>query len=1053
MDIPASRLISALVALFLSTVAGAQFVQQGPPTTSGGGCVGAAAALSGDQTSIIASAPCSSTPALAYVFTGSGGVWTQPASLTPIDAVGANGTETSVAINSDATTAVLGIVGDNSFAGAVWVFTRTGSTWTQQGPKLVGSSAAGAQNGASVAISSDGNTIIEGASHAGVAWVYTRTGGVWTGTPLSGTGLVNAGTQVGLSSDGNTALVVGRSSTDSHVAAWIFTRSGGAWTQQGGTLTVTGASTTCGTCPVTELSGAVSGDGNTVIIGTTSDQFYPSTAEGFPASSAGAAWVFTRSGGVWTQQGSKLLPQDSTSFRYFASAASLSSDGNVAVVSSHAGGGTTWTFTRTGSTWSQLGTALTPTRVVPGFGAGSSASMAPGGRLFVLGGAGNPEGSFWVFAWPSGATADVGVANTGPISASSGSVAHFTLSVTNGGSIAASNVTVTDRFNDDPWSGVMTFSSATPSQGSCSGGTAAVTCSLGTIAAGGSATVDVAFSIASCPVKTGASTTAYVATGTIDSNSANNSSAAAISITDAGAPLPQTAYVEAQERCTSGLPLSDDGNTMLMGNPCAGLTSDVTAPGAAYVYTRGSGGGWSLQATLAGTDHVANSQQGTSVSLSLDGNTAIIGGKNDRTQATAWVFTRNAAVWSAGTKLTAALPDGENRTYVAISGDGATAMISAASSVWFFVRQGTGWTQQAAFSSATIGSTSIRSVALSGTGDVAAAGDEGDSSFTGATWVFTRTGGTWSGPVKLTGSSSASAHLGASVALSADGNTLAAGGPFGDSSAGATWVFTRSGGSWNQQAKLHGASCNGPQQMQGFSVSLSADGNALVAGGPLEAVGAAWLFRRSGGSWSDAGRLRGGPASQTQSEGHVVAISGDGSTVAIDDSGHIKGAAWVFGSSAGGSADLAVSATSDTLNPAAPGTDVRWTIRVTNNGSAMAVGVTVNDTLPPGVTLISTTPTQGTCTGTTAIVCSVGALAAGGTATITLVVRPAPASSSAAIVDTATVSAANADPNVHNNAASVTLIPVVLVPALDDLGLALLAIALAALAMWTMRRS
>jgi hypothetical protein len=91
--------------------------------------------------------------------------------------------------------------------------------FTQQGPKLVGSGTASAQQGVSVALSSDGNTAIVGGNadnngRPGAAWVFTRSGGIWSqqGSKLVGTGAVGAagqGQSVALSADGNTAIVGG----------------------------------------------------------------------------------------------------------------------------------------------------------------------------------------------------------------------------------------------------------------------------------------------------------------------------------------------------------------------------------------------------------------------------------------------------------------------------------------------------------------------------------------------------------------------------------------------------------------------------------------------------------------------------------------------------------------------------------------------------------------------------------------------------------------------------------------------------------------------------
>jgi hypothetical protein len=207
--------------------------------------------------------------------------------------------------------------------GAAWVFTRSGGVWSQQGKKLVGTGAvgyAGPNQGFSVALSADGDTAIVGgpgdgqsvgvAGSVGAVWVFTRSGGVWTqqGSKLVGAGAVNKpygayqGNCVALSADGNTAIEGGSDDNNVAGAAWVFTRSGGVWKQQGKKLVGTGAvdgQAAQGT------SVALSGDGDTAIVGGPADNI-----------GAGATWVFTRSGGVWTQQGSKLVGTGAVNIPY-----------------------------------------------------------------------------------------------------------------------------------------------------------------------------------------------------------------------------------------------------------------------------------------------------------------------------------------------------------------------------------------------------------------------------------------------------------------------------------------------------------------------------------------------------------------------------------------------------------------------------------------------------------------------------------------------------------------------------------------------------------------
>jgi len=160
------------------------------------------------------------------------------------------------------------------------------------------------------------------------------------------------GHHVALSADGNTAIVGGYRDNSNKGAAWIFTRSGGVWSQQGSKLVGTGA--VGGAAQGTSV--ALSADGNMAIVGGMWDN-----------SNKGAAWVFTRSDGVWTQQGSKLVGSGAVGASQQGRVA-LSADGTTAMVggqTDNSSAGAVWVFVNPSQT-------LTVTRDGTGTGTVSS---------------------------------------------------------------------------------------------------------------------------------------------------------------------------------------------------------------------------------------------------------------------------------------------------------------------------------------------------------------------------------------------------------------------------------------------------------------------------------------------------------------------------------------------------------------------------------------------------------------------------------------------------------------------------------------------------------
>jgi uncharacterized repeat protein (TIGR01451 family) len=95
--------------------------------------------------------------------------------------------------------------------------------------------------------------------------------------------------------------------------------------------------------------------------------------------------------------------------------------------------------------------------------------------------------------------------------------------------------------------------------------------------------------------------------------------------------------------------------------------------------------------------------------------------------------------------------------------------------------------------------------------------------------------------------------------------------------------------------------------------------------------------------------------------------------------------------------------------------NLTYTITVTNNGPAASSGITLTDTLASGLTWVSSTPSQGSCSGTTTITCSLGALGVGASATVSVVVTPG---APGGYTNNASVTATTPDLNSANNSAS-----------------------------------
>lgn len=357
-------------------------------------------------------------------------------------------------------------------------------------------------------------------------------------------------------------------------------------------------------------------------------------------------------------------------------------------------------------------------------------------------------------------------------------------------------------------------------------------------------------------------------------------------------------------------------------------------------------------------------------------------------------------------------------------GDPDDESVYGAGAVYVYVRDGGGWRQQAYVRASNPGLTDNFGymIALSADGDVMAVsapyeasaatgidGDQSDDSIpqAGAVYVFSRSGDAWAQQAYIKASNTGEAgvgnelgdgdQFGFGLALSADGNTLAVGAISEDSgatgadadpsdnsalSAGAVYLYSRSGGSWTQQAYLK-SSNPGAGDLFGYSVALSADGGVLAAAaydedGSLagtnevqddEAVGtgALYIFSRDGGDWTQQAYLKPSNSERNDAFGVAVAISADGRTVAgtaLDEDGMTTGvnstpqpdmeinlstgAVYLYTRDDGGWAEQAYIKASNT----GPNDTFGARLALSADGGTLAVGAQLEDSAGQGVDAI-----------------------------------------------------------------------------------------------------
>ncbi len=264
-----------------------------------------------------------------YIFTRSGTSWTQQAELTDPGGTAYDMFGSSVALSGDTALVAAPDETAGGLPGAAYVYVRSGTTWTQQA-ELTSAGPAYGFFGASVAL--DGDTALVGygaqiESFAGEVSVFVRSGTTWTRQAEWMDPSSESGFGLSLALSGDTALVAAPGGFPGPGSAYVFMRSGTTWTQQ---AELTGAS---------GFGQSVALSSDTALIGS----YY------LDAGGAGSAYVFMRSGATWTQQ-AELTAADGQAGDDFGFSVAL--DGDTALVASP-GAGSAYVFMRSGTTWVQ----------------------------------------------------------------------------------------------------------------------------------------------------------------------------------------------------------------------------------------------------------------------------------------------------------------------------------------------------------------------------------------------------------------------------------------------------------------------------------------------------------------------------------------------------------------------------------------------------------------------------------------------------------------------------------------------------------------------------
>lgn len=678
-------------------------------------------------------------------------------------------------------------------------------------------------------------------SGEGAAYVFLRTGASWALEQKlfdsDADTLTSLGTSVALT---DTTIVVGAAGTPTAPGqVYVYIRDGFEWVLQ---QVLTASDGSGGN----RFGISVSIEGDTLVAGASGD-----------ASQRGAAYVFTRSGGVWTEQ-KKLTASDGSVSDAFGGSVALSGTTILAGASQkNVRQGNVYVFTGAGSSWSE-DQKLTASDADTFDFFGESLDLS--NDLAVIGASGNDSdgGAAYVFRRSGGVFSEEQILlPTGTEAAS-----RF------GSSVTLTDTTIAVAAPFDGAGSVSVFIYLTDSwqlqQRAVSPGA-----SIGD-RLGFSVSLDESTIIAGAP----------------RAGLLGDTSGSAHVFKRSGSNWDLEERLTADNAAELGSALAVDGDTLAIGAP------SEASRGVVYVYLR-SGESWDFQARIAAAD--STHAQGFGRSVALSGDTLAIGATadddNGENAGAVYVYTRSGVAWSLEQKLTAS--DGAAvdllGTGLALEGDTLIAGANAADAgqpnagaAYVFTRDAGVWTEQQKLTLDSPGFQDGFGFRVALAGDIAAiSAPNRDEEFfdTGGVYIFERIGGTWALSQRaIIEDPATSTKLGQDVALS--GNTLIFTTTDAEATgvnSGAAYVFVNCNGNWIQQQKL--VPDAGKQVFEfGTSVALLGD-TALVGAyrsdGADNTSGAAYVFSRSAGTWTPGDELDASDGVALDRAGWDVALTTD----------------------------------------------------------------------------------------------------------------------------------------------------------------------------------